>query len=550
MLFQNVKIREKNAKDKSEFVRSALAKIFACFGLVFFALIFNSCRAAKVDLRAIAPAEAIIYLETNDLGKVLKSLTASRAFQEIARQTPDFSALENVRMAIAVTSFETSENKITGENSVLNFTPRFVAVAETDFWQWQTHALVESQFDKFVRSNYGAETVFERSERWDGKFFTWSSKDGRKVFAFVKSRRIYFGNDAAAIERCALRSDKSEVAADAKLPERAAFFGSENSLIFGYVSPEGIRQIADLAGVSVAAETSEAAAQSFIARLLPPILQNNVREIVWTATRNERGIEDNYRVYLKPETAKTTGETLAIANSTFDSFNFLPADFQTATRYNLKNPLIAWRSLLFLTAENTDAASGNLLMRFSGALLEPYGVADAEKFLSAIESEIITVQFDESGERSAAIFTAANAATLKNSIVREIDFSLPPTAQTGAAIWFSDDGQTAAALIENKFIIGDTESVSKCLSAKASGENFTNSRDFREFSQSRHVAVTIGRDTDSANKIVEVLALKKEENRRLATFYRTETKFTETGFERETISDFGLLGTILKQMRR
>ena len=551
MLFQNVKIRETDAKDKSIVWKPAFSKIIFCLSVLIFSTILTACRAPKVDLRGLAPADAIVYLETNDLGRALKSLTENQAFREIAEQTTDFSPLENVRLAIAVTGFETSESQVTDENAVLNFSPRFVAVAETHGWQWQTVSLVENQLNDFVRRNYGAETRLEKSDKADGKFFIWSAKDGRKVYAFVKGGRIYFGNDAAAIEKCAVTNGANEDSANNRISARAAVANSPNALAFGYVSSEGIKQIADFAGVSVAvAAAEETEAKSFIAGILPPILRNTTEEIAWTANKTAGGIEDNYEIILKPEVAAVTRETLTTAVSPSNSVDLLPAEFFSATRYNLKNPLIAWRSSLFLTAKNTDALSGKLLINFSGALLEPYGIRDAEKFLSSIDSEIITIQFDESGEESAAIVTVKNPEDLKKSIVRELDFRLPPTADFNAAIWFSESRQFAAAFVENKFIIGAEDSVLKCLRAKQSGENFTKNSVFPRFAESRHVAVTLASDADSVNQIVETLATKRKENRQSAAFYTTETRFTEKGFERKTISDFGLIGTILKQLNR
>ncbi len=551
MLFQNVKIRKRREKDQFFVWKEVRPKLIFCLCAMIFSFASNACRSPqKVDLRKLAPAGTIVYLETNDLAKTLAAITENQAFQELADKTPDFSALENVQLAIAVTSFESSENQVSDENSVINFTPRFVAVAETHAWQWQTAALAENQLDKFVRETYGTDAALEKSDKPNGKFFAWTAKDERKVFAFVAGSRIYFGNDSAAIEkRISGNPADNESLADNESFSRAYPENSATNLAFGYVSTVGIAQIANLAGVSVAVETTEESnGRSFIARILPQILQNTTREIVWTASKTGRGIEDKFVISLKPEISAVTGETLTAAELSANSADFLPPEFFSATRYNLKNPLIAWRSLLFLTAKNTDALSGQLLMRFSGALLEPYGVADAENFLNSIDAEIVTMQFDAGGEESAAIVTVKNVEELKKSIVTEINFQAAPTMQFNAAIWFSENKQSAAAFVENKLVLGETSSVTKCLQAKASGRNFTRTRNFQKFAESRAVAVTFGRDTDSAAKIAEVLAKRKAENKKLATFYTTETHFTETGIERKTVSDFGLIGTILKQL--
>lgn len=549
MLFQNVKIRKKGEKHNSIFQNSVFVRLYFYFFVITFSFALSACRTTqKTDMRTLAPSDAIIYLETNDLAETLQTLTESQAFQELAADQPDFSALKNMHLAVAVTGFETSEKKITEENSLLNFKPQFVAVAETHAWSWQTLSFAENQLNNFVMKNYGVDAKLERRDKADGKLFTWTASDGRKTFAYVENSLIYFGNDWSAIEKClAVKKGEAESLEKNDALTRAY---SENNLAFGYLSSAGIAQIANLVGVSLAVDTTEESdARSLIARIVPQILQNTTEEIVWTANKTERGIEDNFSVSLTMETSSVIKETLATSfDSQTNSAEFLPSDFLTATHYNLKNPLIAWRSLLLLTAKNTDALSGKHLIQFSDALLEPYGVSNAETFLSSIDSEILTVRFDEDGDRSVSIVSVKDLEKLKSSITKEINFNAPFEKRENAEMWFSENKQLAALFIENKLLLGDGESVLKCLQAKRSGQNFTKSPKFQRFVENQAVAVTFGRDADSATKIVEVIGKKRGENKKLATFYSTETRFTEKGFKRKNVSDFGLIGTILQQI--
>jgi hypothetical protein len=535
------------------FLRKKSNKSFLLFSLRLCVsaviLFFISCQSKPTDLRALAPAETLIYLETKDLAKTLAALTENRNFQEAAKTKPDFSALENVQFAVAVTGFEASEKQITAENSVLNFKPHFVAFADTHAWNWQAISLTENQINSFVKETYGDEATLEKSEKNDGKWFAWTAKDESKVFAYVEGSRIFFGNDAAAMEKCiAVKRGEADSLLKNESLSRAHAASSENNLAFGYVSPEGVAQISNLAGVSVAADASEEAeGQSFIARVLPQILQKTTREIVWSAQKTGGGIEDKLSISLTAETVSVVKETLATsAENKTNSVDFVPSNAFSVTRYNLKNPLIAWRSMLLVTAKNTDAMSGNLLIQFSGKLLESYGIAEAETFLSAIDSDIITAQFDAEGEKSIVIATVKNAESLKKSL-SEINFKAPPEKQSNAEIWQTEDKTTSAAFIENKLILGDTETILKCLEARQNGQNFTKSARFQKFAESNAVAVTFARDLDSAEKVVEVLGDAKDENKKTITDYLTETRITEKGIERRIVSDFGLIGTILEQ---
>ncbi len=532
-------------------MRINASKYRSYFLIFFFLLIFSAIlilifvyrTPQVVDLRGFAPKDALVYLESNDLSKTLKALTENKTFRELSADGKDFSALKNVQIAVIVTGFETSEKQLTDENSILNFQPHFVAIAETHAWEFQTKSLVKNQINAFVRNNYGDETKLETSDQNGAEKYTWTAKDGRKVFALVEKSRIFFGNDEAAVKKC-LAAERGEIESLIKNENlvRAFSLKPENNLAFGYLSPEGIAQIANLTGVSTAIKKTENDEErSFIARFLPQTLRNTTKEIVWTAQKTETGIEDKFFVSLTPEVSAVVKETLETSpQNQSDAPEFLPAAVFSATLYKLKNPLIAWRSLLFLTAKNTDAVSGKLLLQFSNSLLEPYGISDAETFLGAIGSDILTARFDAEGERSVLIVTIKDAVKLKPAIAG-MNFKASPEKQEGAEIWQSEDKTLTAAFVQDKLILGDAESVLKCLRTKE------NSNYFHYFTANSAAAVTYAKDAETAEKIAALLG-KVPEKKTIYTTYLTETNFTEKGFERKTVSDFGLLGTILENL--
>jgi hypothetical protein len=541
-----LKFKRKDAKTQRR--KGNLLKFSAPLRLCVLAFLFFliSCGSPPTDLRTFAPADTLVYLETNDLGKALNGLTESRAFQDAAKTKPDFSALQGMQTAIAVTGFEASENQVTAENSVLNFKPRFVAIADTHAWNRYTLQFTEEKLGEFVNETYGGEVTLDAAEKDGGKSFVWTAKDSRKVFAFVKDSKIFFSNDSTALEKslAVSRGEADSLVKNESLSRMRET--AKQALAFGYVSADGIAQISNLAGVSTALDaTDDDEGRSFIARVLPQILRGSVKEIFWTATKTEQGIEDKYTVSLTPENTSVVKETLVPAMPTqSNSVEFLPSDVFSATRYNLQNPQIAWRSLLLVAGKNVDATSAKILIAFSGSLLEPYGVTDAENFLSAVDSEIWTAAFDAEGEKSVVIVAVKDAEKIKKSIA-EINFNVPGEKWETAEIRKSADGATAAAFTENKLILGDSESVLKCLQAKQNGQNFTRNPAWKKFTETGAAAVTYGKD--STEKTIEVLSEKKAENLQMLTVFTTETRFNANGIERRTVSPFGLIGRILEQ---
>lgn len=525
--------------------RTAVSRVLFYFLLVTFYL-FTSCSSPPTEMRALVSSETLVYLETNDLGRLLRSLQENRVFDQAMISKTDFSAVNGMQLAVAVTGFEASENQVTTENSVLNFKPKFVAVADTHTWNRYTLQFVEEKLGNFVNETYGGEVTLDRSDRPTGKYFVWTATDGRKVFAFVSGSRIFFSNDEAVLEKslAAARGEADSMAKNETVLRLAN--QSKGSLAYGYVTTDGVAQLSSVAGVSTAVEaTDDEDGRSFIARVFPELVRNSVKDIAWTATKSDNGIDDKYQVNLKPETAEIFKETMKPAGAVSDLTTLIPSDPFVASRYSLASPQIAWRSLLLVAGKNGAAENGRIIVAFAGSLLEPYGISDAETFLSAVGPEIWTVSFDADGDDSAAIVSIRDPVQIKKSIP-EIDFSVPAELRDGFEFRKSSDGQTTLAIVEGKLVLGDTDAVIKCLRANADGKNFGANAAFARFKGNNATVVTFGRE--ATDKTAALLGTKKEENLQFMTNYLVETRFTDRGLERRTSSPFGLVGRMIGQL--
>ena len=536
-----------NERRKYNYKHLFLALKFCLFAFAF--LLLQSCNYQTEDLRRFAPLETSIWLESNNLEETLNSITENETFQKITTEKTDFSALDGVQIAVAVTNFQTSEKQITDNQSILNFKPQFAVIAETHAWSWQTNSLVENNLDVFIRKQYGADAKLEKNPKDNGTLYKWTSNDNRQSFAFVEESLIFFGNNIESIEKCVAAKNGSAENLTKNDLLNSKRESAKNSLAFGYISGDGIKQIADLIGVKQAIDTTEAEApRSFIAKILPEIVRGTIKEISWTATKNENKIEDKFFIETTPEISTVLKQTIVPnTNNEQTLAEFLPAEIFSATRYNLENPQIAWRSLLITAANQLDQTSAKILLAFSNSFFVSYGVSNGENFLSSVGSEIWTARFDSEGDKTAAIIKIKDAEKLKSSLVEDFDFKVSGEKNGDAEIYKAKTENISAAFIGENLIIGDSESVTKCLNAKASGQNFAKTGKFAEISGSNAVALTFSNDIDSAKNTAKVLDSLKNENEQVFTTFTTETRFIGRGFERKTVSDFGFIGTILEQ---
>jgi len=541
--------KRRSRKHRHEyFCVSPFRFLSVCICVYLWLILLSSCGSKPTDLRTLIPADSLVYLESNDLGAVMKTITDRPAFREAAKTVPDFSVLNGVKLAVAVTGFETKEQPVTDEAAVLNFQPRFVAILETNAWNYQALAFTEQKLGEFINNVYGGEVLLETSDKHDGKYFVWKANDGRKAYALVQGSVVFFGNDETAIEK-SLAVKRGEADAISKNPK----ITNGDRLAFGYVSPDGVAQIANVLGVKYASEASdEPEVRSAVSGLIPQILRNSVKEVVWEASKHENGIEDKFSVTLDADLANVFSETLILGTrpeySRSSIFDVIPESFSSVTRYSLKNPRIAWRSVLLATTNGMDQLTGSLIVSLSKGLFEPYGIEDPEKFLGSIEPALITVRLDNDGQRIAVIVNAT-ARDFYESISKDINFNGPPDEQYEEGQYrVSKDRNLAINSRSGEFdILGNPAAVSQCTQAYGITRNWANDPVLAGLLDSRAPAVTVGFDSEVTREIVKALDEANSTETSPRSRYFTETNFNRNGIDRRMISDFGLIGWIITQ---
>ena len=509
---------------------------FAAFLLIFLA----SCGSSPTDVRTLVPADSLAYLESNDLGVLARSVTSAPSLKRLLRSEPDTSFLNGIKAVIAVTGFETSSEPAADDQAVLSLQPKFVFIAETNAWNYQAVRFTEEKLGEFVNERYGGGVELEVAEKHDGRFFTWTADDGRRAFALVQGSVIFFGNDETAIEKClAVKRGEAESLVRS-LPPTAT-----DAIAAGFVSTDGVAQISNIAGIQLAMSAGEETeVQSFIARVLPEMIRGTVKDISWTATAAETGIKDRLVITGDAETAATLNRTMAPAgNFDVSMLQFVPAAASSVTRYNLKDPPSAWQSVVAASRKSTDRLSGELIAAFSASLFEPYGIEDPDNFLAAVGGDILTAKMSDDAD-PVVIAKIRDLEKLKKGIAKEIDLAKSPEKIGDAEVRRSADGDTMAAIIGSVVILGNAGDVEKCLAARGSG-GFSEPR----FAASDAPITTYGVDTATAGRLAGLFQDVNDADAAAVSTFIVETRFNEKGMERVTVSDLGLIGTILETLR-
>lgn len=493
-----------------------------------------SCGDAPTGLRSMAPRDSVIYIETPDMGRLLRTLAENSG---AARDTEslDPSILDGVELAVAVTGFSSSELQVTDAESVLNFKPQFTLIADTHAWSWQVKPIVEGSIGKFVISNYGPGTKVETGVRDGFERYTWTAPDDRKAFAAVKGTLVFFSNTEDNIDSALAVSERKEESLLRNERLSIQYSNAAGKLAFGFVTKEGVKQLSQFAGISTAIESTEELApgeQGAVAGILSQVIGNGVEEMVWTSREDSGEIEDVIDIRLGSDISEALVESMRPDTKADDEiFKLVPGDAYSVTRYNLQNPRVAFRSMILASASKIEGPAAALIAPIGASLLEPYGVDDPEAFLSACDPFIVTVQFDEDGDRSAAIVKIPG---LEEQISDRGKLEI--------------SGDSASAREGDYLILGDPDSVKRCLAAGTrdaaapEGTRLNAAPKFTFARRPEHTAVTVRRE---GSEFVSAASLFGKVDGSVERFSITMTDFERTGVKRTYRSKLGFPGYLI-----
>lgn len=541
--------------------------IFVSLLLIIAALwLFQQNPPPKVEMTDYVPSDTLIYLETNDLPAVLESFTKTESWKNMAPHyeiSASFGEFGWLSRLSSQTGFGSAETVVLGRSQIavavfgikaadadtaLKIRPRYAVVIETKTDESRAMAFVEKQVGEIVKKNLG-EMPPEKSEKDGAKWLIWR-KNERQFLAAVSGSRAIVGNDEEAVKNCLAvqRGEKSSLSGNQNLKFLRDKAVRENALTFGFVTSEGLKQITEIAGIFLAGQLSDSTSSaSLFAQTMPAFLQNTVRALAWDSKLENNKIKDSYLLVMPPDLVSQLREPLKTNSENSVNFaEFLPPNIYSVTRYSLQNPSKAWRGVMFAMSGKMDGLSAVMFNSTADNLLFPYGIEDANAFLSAVGNEIYTIRLDEEDGKTVALVKPKETEKIKQIVFRNLGSSTPAEEKIGEMTLLTNAQKNdwAAAFVGDLLLFGKAENVRLCLQAKVNKQNLSLSNK----TQNDAFIKTWTTDNDSVRDFLLAVAKKKisePPNQNPAVFAVTETNLKPEGIERTVVSDFGLLGTLI-----
>ena len=542
----------------------------------------------KVDMAGYVPADALVFLEADNLPEIVQGLSQTDAWKALAPPAgirPDIGeigwlsrlsawtgvgtaetvALSRAQIAIAVLSLEAAD---AGET--LKIKPRYAVVAETQMSEWRTRAAVEKRIGDFARRAYKTPSV-EKKKIDDIEFITWKAPAGdRQIVAAVMGSVAAIGTDENSVRTilAVRRGERPSLAGSQLLEEMRRRVESQKALAFGYVSPQGAAQLLEVGIAAYAGQISNnPQVQGAIASRLPQLANKVLGGAGWSARFVNGAVEDRYFLALQNGVAERLREPLAAnENSTIEASTLLPQETYRLTRYNYRDPAAAWRGLNAAISSQLDALGAVSVSVLLKAALQPYGIEEPEGFLAAIGSEIVTASLGDRGSSTVAIVEVKDEKALRAFVLKRLGPN-PKTVRIGDTdLLISRDAERgAASFVAGHLITGSEANVRRCLEAQAQGQTLDATTPFKESlriaSNDNGLAsvITFTNDDASASNFITAIASQPAVSTRSFNqdevmraleqmpFTVSETNLSEGGFEKRTRSAFGQFGTLASQ---
>lgn len=527
-----------------------------------------------LDMAVYAPADSLLYLESNRPLDVLEAIADTDAWRRLHKEqgtrVPQQSQwsqrfirwtgigpIESVllarsQLAVVVTDLRTVE-----EEDTLKVKPEGALLIETHTSERRIRAPVERALQRLAETTYGNPKY--RRVSVDGlEFSEWRSPDGsRQLVASFSGSLIVIGNTTRAVQKCldVARRRDSSLKSDAQIHWVRAQVAADNALTFGYVPSD---KTARLLSVGLPLVMGRAPGDAQLQELVSRGAGKLFGSLAWSSRPFQTGIEDRYLISLQPKVIDQLKPNFAY--SSMGSLQpALLRDIHSVTYYKFTNPAAAWEGLKTAISSQVDALTAVVFSSILRSALLPYGIEEPEEFLQALNGDVTTIRLDQNGERSMLVARVKDARFFRWLLTRRMGFRQRESVEH-AETFEKSDGGIAAGLNGDLVIIGqlfDVGEYSRGLNSSATPTNGDQLRRVTFFSPQSSVAPIVTYTTDSErvrNFTAAIFAITQAGPRDFASidqtiaalpYAATETTLSDHGIERLTRSPLGQFSTLL-----
>jgi hypothetical protein len=522
-------------------------------------------------MSTFAPADSLLYLESNNPADVFATLTKTDAWQLVDDVTGNGRHVENnnwsgkfvrwtgigpinsviltrAQLAVVVTDLGVAQDEET-----LTVKPEGALLIETHTSGNRIKPAVEQALKNFAETAYGQPTL--KRTTVDGfEFIEWVAPGGsRQVVVTIMGTLVIVGNTKRAVQKvvAVTLGRQPSLKGDADLQRLRLELQSDRALAFGYVPATNSGH---LLSVAVPMALGRAPGNTEFERLITSASAKIVSSLAWSSTPFMNGIEDRYRINLQPAVVARLRESFSCQQPDPASRTRFPENFSSVTSYQFQNPATAWQGLKTSVSSQVDALSAILFSSLLKSALLPYGINEPDKFLSLLDSPVLTARLDSDTPGLLLIAKLRDQTAMRELLTKVMGFERID-ATPNAEAFRNSDNEFAAHFVNGLIVIGSQPEVARYIEQARAGPSGTSPRTLLTPLANAACVLTYTNDTDRVRTFVSSIVMARGAPARWSDqterflmqlpYSATETTLEEHGIDRITRSALGQFSTLL-----
>jgi hypothetical protein len=535
-----------------------------------------SVQPRSFDMSAYAPADSLVYLESNNPAVVVTALANTDAWKLVEdlagsqRRTDSntwstkfvrWTGLGPINLVVstrAQVAVVVTDLGVTQAEETLTIKPEGVLLVETHTSASRIKSPVEQALKKFAETLYGQPSL--RRTTLDGlEFIEWIAPGGsRQVVATIAGTLVIVGNTERAVQKTlavTLRRQPS-LKDDPDLQRMRLDLQADHALAFGYVPAKNSGRLLSVA-VPMVLGRAPGPGNSEFERLIDAASVKIVASLGWSSMPFMNGIQDRYRINLQPAVAAKLKESFSCQQADIPWQPVLPDDFSSVTYYRFQNARGAWQGLRTAVSSQVDALSAILFSSLLKSALLPYGINDPDDFLNLVDGPVLTARLNADTSGSILVARLRDQTAMRELLTRGMGFQLIE-AKPDAEVFNNAKTESAARFVNGFVAIGSPVAVARYVekATSAARESSRISPQTRATTLSNAACVlTYTNDTDRVRAFVTTVvgagggtarwSDHSEQFLRSLPYSTTESILEEQGIERVTRSSLGQFSTLL-----
>jgi hypothetical protein len=477
-------------------------------------------RPPRVAMERYVPANALAYMEVDNLSDLVDGLTDTTAWRELApalglssqlRQLglisdligrtglgPDEAVIAaRAQFALALTGLE-AETGASEDGPYIHFKPHVAFIIETHTKPETAARIARERASIIAGRIYGA-SVAEQDQDYQGaKLFVFHGPNSeRQLVAAASGTVVLLANHLEAMKSCldATSGRASSLAEDSTLKYKRPEV-DRNSSLFAYVTEAGIEKLVQVGPALIASRFSaEPESINSISELFEHLSKQAAAGLLYSAEFRSGGVIDKYLAILREGVAEGLAAPLKSASAaSFTSLQLVPREIEGLTILNMERAGELPERTLKSLAPHLDIVAGVALREVVISFRKQYGLEPTDSIGDAVGNEITMVNFGDA-KPMAMLVSVKDKTRLAPVVERYLsrDGSRVTTEDyNGAEIRISshEDGR-AAAFLGSYLILGVRDQVTKIIDAQSSGSSIANDERFKQAIASRPASASI-----------------------------------------------------------